>query len=102
MSDEDDGRVALLGEAQDGGGAFPYLRDAAGGGLQCFGGDGLYGVYHHQVRMYVLDVYKDLLQRRLAGDEAVARRVGQAVGAQLQLAGALFARYVEDALFGHA
>ena len=31
MSNEDDGCVALLGEAQNGGGAFPHLRDAAGG-----------------------------------------------------------------------
>ena len=42
-----------------------------------------------------------LLERGFAEDEAIGVGMGYAVGTQFELAGTLFARNVEDTLFGH-
>lgn len=97
VADEDDRRMRLLGKAQDAGGTLAHLGDAAGRGLQRFGRDGLYGVDDDQVGTGILDVDVNLFERCLANDEAVGRLFGQALGTQLQLAGAFFARDVEHA-----
>ena len=101
VPDKDDRRMRLLGEAQDGGGTLAHLCDAARRRFQAFGRNGLYGVDDDDVRADVLDVDVYLLQRGLADDEAVAGVGCQAVGAQLQLAGTLFAGNVKDALLRH-
>ena len=101
VTDQDDCRMRLLGEAQDAGGALAHLGDAARRGFQRFGRNSLYGVDDDQVGACVLDVDVDLFERRLAHDEAVRRLFRQPFGTQLQLSRAFFARDVEDAFFRH-
>ena len=94
MSDEDSRNVALLGKLQQRGCTFAYLYDATRRRLRRLGRDRLYRVNDDDVRLRLLDVRVNLLQRRLAHDQTVRLRMADAVGAQLQLSCALLTRNV--------
>ena len=93
--------MRLFGKTENGGRALPHLRDTSRRRLDAFGGYGLYGVDDYQVRTCILNVHIDLLQRRFAHNQAVARRLCQSVCAELQLPCTLFSGDVEYPAFGH-
>ena len=111
-----DGHAAGLGEAQQGGGTLAHLGYGAGAGLYVLGGYGLYGVDDEQVGLHVLGMLEDFFEgvgtknEEVVGDGIVGRcgssgvgrnmGGGEALGAHLELVGALLAADVEHALVG--
>ena len=90
------GHSARLGEAQQCSGALAYLRHTARTCVHVFGGDGLYGVYHHQFGLDVADVGEDAFERCLAEYLAcLVGRVGYAFGTHLELVGAFLTAHIE-------
>ena len=99
VPDEDDRCTRFLGKFQDGCRTLAHLHDAARRRVDILRRDGLYGVDDHQVGSRILDVRENLLQRRFARNEQVAcLGMGDAVGTQLQLPCAFFARNVQHLL----
>ena len=94
MPHEQHRRVGLLGKLQQRGGTLAHLPYTAGRRLHGRGGDGLYRVDDHDVRVDVADVYENIFERSLAHDIAVGSTAANALGAQLQLAGTLLARHI--------
>ena len=100
MADEEDGDAGGLCVVLELGGALANLRDAARGGVDVFGGDGLYGVDDEEVGLHGFDVLEDALGDGL-GDHVQFGIQGsefgiQTVGAHLDLLLALFAADVEE------
>ena len=99
MPDHEDRRARLLGELEDGRAALPDLRDAARRRLGRLGVHRLDRVDDHQVGLEAIGVGEDLFEVCLAIDVAVRHALGavggEAVGAHLELAGALLAGDVE-------
>ena len=84
-----------LGAAQQCGGAFAYLRDAAGRRLDRLGVHCLYRVYDDHLRARLVDLCDDVLQLRLGIYDALLVGYAQTRGAHLDLLGRLLARDVE-------
>ena len=102
VSDEYHRYAALLCQAQQPGGAFPYLGDGAGGGLHAVRVDGLYRVHYEQVRSQFLRVFDDVVHKSLAQYGAVVLHLPvllaeQPHGSQLYLARGFLARDIEGA-----
>ena len=106
MPDHEDRCARLFGELEDGRAALPDLRDAARRRLGRLGVHRLDRVDDHQVGPESVSVGEDLLEVRLAIDVAVRHDFGavggEAVGAHLELAGALLAGDVERVEVGEA
>ena len=78
VAHQQQGDAHLLGLAGELLGAFPHLGDAAGGGLELLGVDGLDGVDHDQFGPYAVD------RSHHVGDRRLGRQVEQWVQGDLQ------------------
>ncbi|MCY1495018.1 hypothetical protein D9M68_289080 [compost metagenome] len=81
MTDQEDRRAALLGEAHQQRRALAHLGHAAGGRLQLFGEDGLDGVDHHYLGFFHPRRGDDAFDAGLGHDLELVFRQAEAAGA---------------------
>ena len=109
MSDKDDGCAGGLGVTEQGGGALPYLRDAAGAALHVLGGESLDGVDDQEFGCHFACALQYFLKGGLAKDVDIVRigrrivspAAQQTLGSHLELMRAFLSADVEYALVGN-
>ena len=95
MADQNDRHPRLLGVSEKRGGTFPHLRHTAGRRFYIGRADGLYGVYHKQFGLDILDMGENRVKSGLTKYECVVSHFPESVGTQSELRGRFLSRNIK-------